>query len=233
MFNRTEKTVAGALLVICAIAGIGGYSFPRTPTPPSKVWFDAAGGHVIFDHAYHVTLAECYDCHHNFEPDMNARDREDNCRACHYYGEAREAESDDQTHPRFIGANCVDCHETVSMEVTCDTCHLRDGFAFEESGKVRPPLPESVIFDTDNGQVAFDHKIHISEDVGEPCVACHHECKGGDDMKGMPCKKSCRACHYDQADKIPESEDEYHTRHIGTHCTDCHGAETCEDCHQE
>jgi class III cytochrome C family protein len=233
MFKKAEKTFAGVLLVVCAIVGIVGYSFSKTSTLPSKVWFDSAGGDVIFDHAYHVTLAECYDCHHNFEPDTDVGDRENNCRACHYYGEARELQSEDPTHLRFIGANCIECHKTVSMEVVCETCHIRQGFAFEESGRVRPALPEAVTFETDNGKVVFNHKIHISEDVGEPCIACHHECKGGKDMKGMSCRKNCRACHYDQAKIIPESKDEYHMRHIGANCSHCHDAENCEGCHQE
>ncbi len=233
MFNKAEKVFAGILLLVCTVVAIVGYSAQSPPGEPDKIWFDASGGDVIFDHAYHVTLAECYDCHHNFEGDEAPGPNEAKCRSCHYYGEARDLESGDPTHPRFIGANCVDCHKTVRMEVVCDRCHIRPGFAFEESGRDMPPLPEVVQFETDNGPVTFDHKVHISRDVGEPCMACHHECKEGRLMKGMPCDKKCRACHYDKADQISECEDEYHTRYIGANCVSCHGADDCSQCHME
>jgi len=125
MFSTTEKIFAGVLLIVCAIVGLAGFSFPRESSPPSKVWFNASGGDVIFDHAYHVTLAECYDCHHNFDKEVISSEAENNCRACHYYGEARELKSEDPTHPHFIGANCIECHKSVSMEIVCDACHVR------------------------------------------------------------------------------------------------------------
>lgn len=233
MFNTSEKVFAGVLLIVCAIVGIVGYSFPRSSSPPSKVWFDASGGDVIFDHAYHVALAECNDCHHNFDEQGTAPEAENNCRTCHYYGEARELESEDPTHPRFIGANCIECHKSAAMEIVCDACHVRQGFAFEASGRIMPALPEKVKFDTDGGVVIFDHKVHISKDVGEPCITCHHECKGGKDMKGMACDKDCRACHYQQADKIPECDNENHARYIGANCANCHDGDDCSQCHED
>ncbi|MCD6297660.1 MAG: cytochrome c3 family protein [Deltaproteobacteria bacterium] len=233
MFSKAEKLFGGVLLIVCIVVGIAGYSFPRTSSPPSKVWFDASGGDVIFDHAYHVTLAECYDCHHNFDEQGTAPETEKKCRDCHYYGEARDLKSEDATHPHFIGANCIECHKSVAMEIVCDACHVRQGFAFEESSRVMPPLPETVKFDTDAGIVNFDHKVHISKDVGEPCIACHHECKEGIDMKGMACNKNCRACHYEQADKIPECDNENHARYIGANCAHCHDGDDCSQCHEE
>lgn len=234
MFNKAEKLTAGVIFIACAIVGIVGYSSSQsqTPSPLKKIWFDTKGGDVIFDHAYHVTLAECYDCHHNYDKEATD-DNESNCRACHYYGEARELLSEDATHPRFIGANCFECHKTMGMEVTCDTCHIRQGYAFIDSGRIMPALPETVKFDTDAGVVNFDHKVHISKDVGESCIACHHECKGGKDMKGMACEKRCRTCHYKSADKIPECENENHTRYIGANCGHCHDADDCSMCHED
>ena len=67
-----------------------------------------------------------------------------NFRSCHNVGEARGSGSEDSTHKRFIGANCVDCHKEMAMKVTCDACHIQQGLAFEASGRVMPPLPETV-----------------------------------------------------------------------------------------
>ncbi|MFH1481462.1 MAG: cytochrome c3 family protein [Pseudomonadota bacterium] len=232
MFNSAEKIFAGVLLIVSFIVALVGYSFSRTPSPPPRVWLGASGGDIIFDHTYHTELAKCIDCHHNYEEGKNSL-VEMNCRSCHYFGEAREMKGDDPTHPRFMGSNCVACHKSQDMDIGCNTCHIRQGFAFEKSGHVRPSLPDNVKFDTDNGLVTFNHKLHISEDVGETCVGCHHRCKGGSDMKGLECRKSCRDCHHKKTPQIKESDDEYHKRYIGINCTNCHDAEKCESCHKE
>ena len=230
MFNKAEKIFAVAILIVGVVVSIVGYSFTGTSDPPKKIWFDTAGGNVIFDHAYHASFSDCSDCHHNYE-EGTAADNEMNCRSCHYFGEARESESEDPTHKRFIGANCIDCHKEMAMKVTCNACHIQQGHAFEASGRIMPPLPDSVKFETDGGLVTFNHKDHISEDVGEPCITCHHELKDKKGMEGIEREKSCRACHYERADKIPEFKDENHTRYIGAHCTECHGTEDCGLCH--
>lgn len=232
MFTKNEKILALTVLILSALLGLGGFALSRTSPSPKKVWFDAAGGNVIFDHAYHVTLAECQDCHHDYDPGQPS-DTEMSCRACHYLGEARDAKSDDATHPRFIGANCTNCHRAVKMDVTCDTCHIRPGYAFEEASRTMPPIPERIGFETDNGPVLFDHKRHVSKEVAQSCVSCHHECKGGKEMKGMRCNKNCRSCHYSLDYKIPKNKDEYHTRYIGANCVSCHDAEDCGLCHKD
>lgn len=234
MFNRSEKVFAGVLLIVCAIVGIVGYSFSRPSTPPRKVWFDAAGGDVIFAHAYHASLANCNDCHHDY--DENApEETEMNCRGCHYFGEEQELESPDPTHPRVIGANCTECHQDLGDAMsTCDTCHIRQGLAFEASGRVMPALPGLIKFDIEEAEVKdFDHKRHISEAVGEPCITCHHEFEGGKAMEGMEREKSCRACHYKLADNIPEWEEDDHVHYIGANCVKCHDTEDCSLCHKE
>ena len=180
MFNRSEKIFAGVLLILCAIVGIMGYSFSRTSSPPRKVWFDTAGGDVIFAHAYHTSLANCSDCHHDYD-EQAPEDTEMNCRTCHYFGEARgETESPDPTHTRVIGANCTECHQDLGDAMAaCDTCHIRQGLAFEASGRVMPVLPVQIKFDIEEAEVKdFDHKRHTSEAVGEPCITCHHAFKG-------------------------------------------------------
>jgi hypothetical protein len=121
----------------------------------------------------------------------------------------------------------------MSVGVACNTCHIRKGYAFEESGRVMTPLPEKVQFDTDNGLVTFDHELHTSEDVGEPCLTCHHEFKEVKGLEGLKQEKNCRICHYKHADLIPSGEDEYHQRYIGANCTNCHDSEDCSLCHQE
>jgi len=235
MFSRTEKTFAGILFVVCAAVGITGFALSDRSGLPQRVWFDAAGGDVIFDHAYHASLAECSDCHHNIEDESEAAGTEMNCRKCHYYGDAREIESSDPTHGRFIGANCVACHQDLDESMSgCDACHIRQGFAFESSGRVNAPVPETVAFETDFGEVTFNHELHSGEAIGLPCSECHHAFMGGEGMEAMEREKSCRACHYNLAEQIsPCESDDFHSQCIGSSCTLCHGTDDCGLCHEE
>lgn len=232
MFTKAEKVFAGVLLLVCVSLAIVGYSASPTSSPPEKVWFDAGGGDVIFEHTYHTSFSDCQDCHHDYSETENEEATEMNCRACHYWGEAREERGDDPTHTRFIGANCTECHRAMEMEVACGTCHILQGMAFEHSARVRPALPMNVTFDTKEGEVTFDHKLHLSDDVGEPCLSCHHRVEKSKEMEGRSREKSCRACHYELADILPLYDDDNHARYIGVNCTDCHGDEECEMCHK-
>lgn len=237
MFSRTDKIFFAALVILCALVGIGGYSVPLTSDPPKRIWFDTTAGNVIFDRAYHAAFLECADCHHDYDPESSPPDFEMDCRACHYFGktpeEKPEEESEDSNHPRFIGAQCVSCHEEMSMEVPCESCHIQQGFAFEVSGRIMPALPEEVVYENEEGPVTLDHVLHMSEDVDEPCVTCHHKIEEDSELKALEREKNCRVCHYDLAHKIPKLDDEYHPRYIGANCTECHDVEECELCHEE
>ncbi len=142
MFKKGEKIFAVTLLAVCVLIGIVGYSFSGDSTAPDKIWFDSAGGDVILDHVYHVEVAECEDCHHNIEEDSKPEDAELDCRVCHYYGEKPEEESEDETHKRFIGAQCIECHEGAELEMKCDTCHILKGFAYKEWVREMPEIDE-------------------------------------------------------------------------------------------
>lgn len=232
-FSSYEKAAIGIIFCVCVVGAVLGYAIPREAVPPKKVWFEAQAGDVLFPHRYHTSLAQCSACHHDLQEGMKPGQVEMNCRSCHYWGEASEMESDDQTHKRFIGAGCIECHKEYEMDVSCESCHLRRGLAFRESGLVRPLLPDIVEFETKEGRVKFNHKLHLGEDVGEPCLTCHHEFKGGEGMEPLKKSKSCRACHYELASRIPGSDDENHKRHIGANCAECHEGEDCSTCHQK
>jgi hypothetical protein len=234
MFTSVEKVFTSVLFVVCAAVGIAGLAFSGGSDPPGKIWLATAGGDVILDHAYHASLAECSDCHHNLDDPDEAVAAQMSCRACHYYGEARDVDCGDPTHARCVGANCVACHQDLGAAMSaCNACHLRGGYAFEASRRVATPLPESVEFETDFGTVAFDHALHAGVDLGLGCGDCHHEI-AAEEMQSLAREKSCRACHYERADEIPLCElDDMHARCVGANCTNCHGADDCSICHLE
>ncbi len=121
MFNRTEKIFAGIFLIVSIIAGALGYPFSGTTPTPKKTWFDTTAGDVIFDHGYHEPLSACEECHHDYNEKDTSSDPEMNCRACHYFGNKPEVQSGDDTHKRYIGANCTDCHKVNSLEEDCES----------------------------------------------------------------------------------------------------------------
>jgi class III cytochrome C family protein len=349
MFKFSERAFITTLLVVSLVLGVIGYIAAGQSTEPRKVWFDAGGGDLVFDHAFHVSMSECVECHHNYDPSSDEK-VEMKCRGCHYYGSANEIATA-SPHPRGIGASCLQCHEEHVPELTaCDACHVHLGYAFMASSRIKVDSPKFVVFDsqnvgaeydlgpvvfnhnyhrdfgtcsgchheygnektgietgekkcrechythtevtglseadphkhfigaycvschenlgdvmascdvchidqgedpfkhmrarkhftrtveyeTDNGKVVFNHRLHVDEDLSISCLECHHEFVGGEGMDGMEDEKSCRACHYKLEDKIASSDaDGIHTRYIGNSCGNCHDVEECGTCHLE
>lgn len=239
MLTRTDHALAIALAVACAAAVVYAY-WPRPAEPPSKVWFDAEGGDLIFDHAFHASMIGCDDCHHNRAAAVaGGRRAEMSCRACHYYDPEVSVEAADP-HQRAIGAGCVDCHRHLGDSLSgCDACHLHLGYAFIASARVKQPFPEYVVFPATDplavdspGAVVFDHAYH--KDIGQ-CLRCHHDYDS--EATGVrPGEKRCRRCHHDAAVVTGEGEAP-HALFIGDNCLyACHGElgpamSECPTCH--
>lgn len=221
--KKLYLSVVTAALVIIAFLG---YALEQKKEPV-RVAFVTRGGGVIFDHKLHASLknTKCQECHHNHNPGAKEPPPgEMKCRDCHYSKEFKEACEDENIHKRCIGKNCTGCHLPGTVE--CDFCHNEKNF------KIIPP-PQKVQFDTDGGQVGFDHFTHASADgYGIECETCHHGYKAGDN-KSFPMK--CRRCHYNKKyENLCEKEDT-HIRCIGKNCLDCHadGSNECTICHKE
>jgi hypothetical protein len=242
MFNRADRTLAAVLVAACILA-VFVYVFARDEGPPPKVWFDAQGGDLIFDHAFHASMVDCKDCHHNLPDDPARRDEaEMDCRSCHYYDpDVVESVQTADPHPRAIGASCTDCHDHLGEELAaCDACHLHLGYAFIASARYKDPFPDYVVFPEDDpvatetpGAVVFNHDYH--KEIGQ-CLRCHHEYDP--EATGVrPGEKSCRRCHHD--DDVVDAEGEMvHEFIIGDSCLSCHmelgpAMSDCDACHLE
>ncbi|MDD5719028.1 MAG: cytochrome c3 family protein [Candidatus Krumholzibacteria bacterium] len=239
MFNRTERAIAAVVLAACAAAVVVSI-WPQPTEPPAKIWFAAQGGDLIFDHAFHATMVECRDCHHNSPAaEEQGRRVEMNCRACHYYDPAVKVTTADP-HPRAIGASCTDCHDHLGAELSrCDACHLHLGYAFIASARYKQPFPQFVVFPEDDpvavdspGTVVFAHAYHST--IGQ-CLRCHHDYDPA--ATGVrPGEKNCRRCHHD-ASVVPAEGEMPHALFVGDNClyachTDLGGTMAdCETCH--
>lgn len=217
MFNRTERAIAAVVLAACAAAVVVSI-WPQPTEPPAKIWFAAQGGDLIFDHAFHATMVECRDCHHNSPAaEEQGRRVEMNCRACHYYDPAVKVTTADP-HPRAIGASCTDCHDHLGAELSrCDACHLHLGYAFIASARYKQPFPQFVVFPEDDpvavdspGTVVFAHAYHST--IGQ-CLRCHHDYDPA--ATGVrPGEKNCLRCHHD-ASVVPAEGEMPHALFVG------------------
>jgi hypothetical protein len=236
MFSSIERWTVGSILAAGIVAGIVGYAGIGSASAPAKVWFDAAGGDVIFDHEFHTGVAACPACHHDLEPEGRgagsspARPR---CRSCHYAGSIVYDTPPPDPHPRAIGARCLECHEGLAESLAkCGACHvLRPGFAFEATSREKRPLPEAVEFATDGGKVVFGHRAHV--EGGLACSDCHHPIEGEAAMEGMEREKRCRVCHHELSARIAPYEGESHAGYLTESCATCHDEEDCGTCHAQ
>ena len=82
---------------------------------------------VLFDHGFHMVLADCIDCHHVYENGRNIWEygMETRCSACHEAGDRGRLGLRRAWH-----GQCLGCHEeqpaTGRAPVMCGACHVRN-----------------------------------------------------------------------------------------------------------
>jgi len=97
--------VVVAFVVGSALAAVAADA-PKTVTFEAKMM-----GNVTFDHAMHMTKADCKHCHHK-GVEAGA------CRACH----------DGKTAPKaktVFHKVCKDCHKKEGVSTSCKVCHKK------------------------------------------------------------------------------------------------------------
>jgi hypothetical protein len=223
LIEGTKKIILLVVVGIFLIIAILLFGF-EPKEEPKRVAFDTKGGGIIFNHQAHVELKDliCEECHHNFE-DIGINPSA-NCRGCHYGQAVNKSCTNEPIHKKCIAKNCIGCH--LDGSVDCNFCHNAENF-------VTPPPPGKILFESDGGQVNFDHLIHASADGYDlACNTCHHGYKP-ENKKSFP--MNCRRCHYNKKYKTVCGKEETHIRCVGKKCVDCHtdGAEDCEICHKE
>ena len=113
--------IVGLLLLVI---GFVGYALPReTPENPERVFYETAGGPVLFPHSHHCEELgmDCADCHHEIASD----DQFVACRTCHTTGEGESPTCDSCHGDAGYTADMLDHEDLVSIEGhTCDGCHI-------------------------------------------------------------------------------------------------------------
>ena len=92
-------------------------------------------------------------------------------------------------------------------------------------------IPLRVAFNTDGGDVIFDHKIHTDLKTIK-CNECHHNYEEME-TKLDSGDLDCRSCHYSSEYSGICGDEAIHKRCIGKNCMDCHIQESvsCDFCH--
>ncbi|MDD5675213.1 MAG: cytochrome c3 family protein [Chitinivibrionales bacterium] len=110
-----------------------------------------------------------------------------------------------KTHLQDIGAQCADCHVSLSdkgkpakapivAEEACKKCHDNKTASFEckichtNSENVKPPAPRQL-------KTLFSHAQHL--DSSKTCTPCHTglEAAAKATKKNFPLMATCRTCH--------------------------------------
>lgn len=163
-------------------------------------------------------------------------------------------------HVEDIGAECVQCHQTLfaelvrgykvgpSMKEICSQCHNGEdareevivGFS-DEKKYVKPTMP------------LFSHTTHIQ--YTEECVACHKDVYGElKKIKKVPpmslcsechnnhqANRSCKVCHENVNELKPKSHTPrwvyrnghgVQARFADEKCSECHEERECNQCHR-
>ena len=165
-----------------------------------------------------------------------------------------------QEHVEDLGAECVQCHQTLFAELVrgykigppmkeiCSQCHNGEdapeevivGFS-DEKKYVKPMMP------------LFSHTSHMQ--YTEDCITCHRDVYGElKDIKNVPpmslcsechnnhqANRSCIVCHEDVNDIKPKDHTTrwvyrnghgVQARFLDDKCSECHEERECNQCHR-
>lgn len=191
--KRTMQTLVVGLILLVIGLVMGGAISSQLDVP-ARVFYESAGGGVLFPHNTHVENSSCADCHHELIGDV-----ETSCMECHHDGsfDITEWEDEDNAdlHQEMISeedySSCLDCHEheafilpvAAASKTGCAECH--DECATNE-------FPPAL--------------------MGHNCTACH-AAENGDQVEACG---SCHAVGDEEADATRRA-DALHNR-----CNRCH-----------
>ncbi len=227
--KRTSFVLAAGVIVL--VFGIVGYAIPaKDAETPQRVYYENAGGGVLFPHHQHEGFA-CERCHH----EMLVEEVTTDCTFCHHAGGPFEvAEWEDESmaefHMEFTDEDysaCIGCHAhdefkvsaTPAFESTCAMCHEDDG------------IDEMFVLPGHNCMTC--HELAEEEVELLACNECHQSGEGE--------ARDCATCHESEGYEYDMFEHADLTSMGGHSCMDCHVAtrgsdaihDRCLRCHYD
>ena len=102
-------------------------------TPPTVVQLPAPNGAVKFDHAAHMKVGKCTDCHHASKPEKPLKSQFEKCSDCHTNPATPPVTTKLQAafhNPTATAGTCINCHKTSAAAgkpapTKCADCHKK------------------------------------------------------------------------------------------------------------
>ncbi len=230
IMNQTKRaSFVLAAGVVLLVFGLAGFAIPaRDTAAPVRVFYENAGGGVLFPHNQHESF-DCQLCHH----EMLVEEVATHCTQCHHENSFALAEWEDE----FMG----DLHLEFTDEESsaCIDCHTHADFM----AATLPPAQSSC------AQCHDDYADYESIMTGHNCSACH--ARSDEKTTLLSCSvchqsgegnaQGCAACHADDGYEADMFEHADLTGMQGHSCQGCHvasrGADAihnrCNRCHFE
>ncbi len=194
--RTTQTLVIGISLLVIGLV-IGGF-FSSSGDIPERVYYENAGGAVLFPHDTHADGGmDCADCHHEL---ISPEEIVTSCIECHHEGSFDTVEWEDEdnaeVHDDLVDEedvdSCLDCHEHTDLYLpvesmaksSCAECH-------DECEEGDFPTAQ----------------------IGHNCTACH----GVAEEEEVASCGSCHAVGNEEADDAGRRADALHNR-----CNRCH-----------
>lgn len=180
---------------VAALVGLAGYVFPKKGSDlPPKIYFNTAGGPVLFTHQIHtdpsqfkcgndisISKMQCADCHH----ELVEANRTFLCKKCH---PDEDYSKDTMRHSELVEMHpprCTICHKVRKVAVKpCRDCHLR-------TGGYRPVSCDRCHRDLGYSADDLSHE-ELEEIEGHWCTECHSVRRKTDAIHNQ-----CDRCHTD------------------------------------
>jgi hypothetical protein len=193
MTNRAKNKAVLILGCVAIILGLGGYVFPeKASDSPARIYFETAGGPVLFTHHVHTNPSQfkygnninlpkviCADCHH----EMIQASKVVMCDKCH---QDEEYSKDDMPHSELVEMHpprCTICHDTRKGKVkACKECHLH-------TGQSKPVSCDRCHSGDEYSPDDLTHE-ELEEIEGHWCTECHSVRRNADAIH-----MQCNRCH--------------------------------------
>jgi cytochrome c553 len=129
---KTSRKLIVLLLGVFILI-VASLAFAQAPKPPAKAVLPAANGAVTFDHAAHIKVGKCAECHHASKPQKPSKSQFEKCGDCHTKTGSPVVKTRLQAafhNPTATAGTCVDCHKKQNAvgkkaPAKCTDCHKK------------------------------------------------------------------------------------------------------------
>ena len=129
--KTTQKLII--LLLGVFVLMVASLALAQAPKPPTSVVLPAPNGAVTFDHAAHIKVGKCAECHHASKAQKPSKSPTEKCGDCHTKTATPPVTTKLQAafhNPTATAGTCIDCHKKQNAAgkkapAKCTDCHKK------------------------------------------------------------------------------------------------------------